>query len=346
MRILFNHSLTSGELYTNTPKKIIDKNWFWFIKRYGSTASFEDSLSKPFKYCFGLILNKVIDEKVRFKVPVSSDVYIDFEIVTGDAFLTQRHNGRFSDIDFVESDFTGYFLGYYFKGRSYQKHLPIYIGGDIKNKFISKINAGEKFYTVHDITINDFIDQVHEKFEDLTKVEIKKLLVHGFRRMHSSILYGCTISILTSQKINCQAYIGNLTLLPDKNILNYSIRKDKKLRKINQWKRPDFDGYYYIGLSPSMMDSWVEENKNNKVITKFRKVFARKIQEELYYKNKHVFIFKFKVKKFKGWMFWIDYIEIRDVIYLGEAIERKFIPSGKSWLKIIKEYEKRSSINL
>ena len=62
-----------------------------------------------------------------------------------------------------------------------------------------------------------------------------------------------------------------------------------------------------IKEAPYLRDPYVELallyhklNKNNKVITKFRKVFARKIQEELYYKNKHVFIFKFKVKKFKG----------------------------------------------
>ena len=69
MRILFNHGLTAGELYTNTPKSITNRPWRWWIRQYGWTSTYEDTIADPFKYCLGLILNKVIDEKVRFKIP-------------------------------------------------------------------------------------------------------------------------------------------------------------------------------------------------------------------------------------------------------------------------------------
>lgn len=341
MRILFNHGLTPGELYTNTPKTITDRSWRWWIRNYGSTNSYEDSLSKPFKYCIGLILNKILEDKIRFKIPVNSEAYIDFEIVKDDKFIEQRQNGRFSEIDFIESDFTGYFLNYYFQAKAYQKAIPIYLGGDLKRKFLSKINTGEKFYTVKDFTLNDVFDTVHSRFVDIPKGELKVLLLHGFRRMHSAIKFGCAITIAAQKNINCYAYIGKLTLTPDKQIREYSIRRDRKLRKIAGWRKEPFDGYYYIGLNPTAFDRWVLENKNTICLVNFTNIIPRKLQEELYYKAKHLHVFRFKRKTFKGWAYWAPKLKVRGLEYLGESYEHKFTPSYKTWKQLIKEYEAR-----
>ena len=341
MRILFNHGLTAGELYTNTSKSITNRPWRWWIRQYGWTSTYEDAIADPFKYCLGLVLNKVIDEKVRFKIPVKSEAYIDFEIVTGDKFLQQRQNGRFSEIDFVESDFTGYFLNYFFKAKAYQKQMPIYIGGELKKKFLEGINSGTKYYTIKDFTLDDILDEVHLKFSEIPKGELKNILLHGFRRMHSAIKFGCAITITSLRHINCYAYIGQLTLTPEKQIKEYSIRRDRKLRKIEGWRKPPFDGYYYIGLNPTGFEQWLEDNKTSKRIVRFNNIIPRKIQEELYYKAKHLHVFRFKLKAFKGWAFWADHLEVRDLEYLGEAFEHKFTPMEKSWQELRKEYETR-----
>jgi MinD-like ATPase involved in chromosome partitioning or flagellar assembly len=65
----------------------------------------------------------------------------------------------------------------------------------------------------------------------------------------------------------------------------------------------------------------------------------RKIIEEFYYKNKTMFIFRVKLKKFKGWSFWAEKITTRDIMYMGEVDSLKFIPATKTWKEIIKEYE-------
>jgi len=343
VRTFFNHGLLPSEIYTNTPKKIIDRKWTWLISKFGSSSSYEDAIADPFKYCFGLILNRVIDDKVRFKIPYAEDAYIDFEIVLGDKFENHRQNGRFSEIDFIESDFTGYCIRYYFKSKAYQKSYPIHIGGDLKKKFLSKINSGEKFNTIKDLTINDFIDEVHTKFNSLTKKEVRDLLIQAFRRMHSSIKYGCAITINTTKFINCYAFIGNLSQVPEKQIQQYSRKMAKKLRKIEMWKRLDFDGYYYIGLTESVLEKWANINKNNRVKTHFTHIMVRKIKEEIFYKNKHVYIFRIPVKKFKGYCFWAEELVTRELEYLGESYEYNFIPSNKTWKEIIKEYGTTSS---
>jgi hypothetical protein len=50
--------------------------------------------------------------------------------------------------------------------------------------------------------------------------------------MHSAMKFGCAITINTKKFMNCYAYIGDLTLTPQKQIREYSIRRDRKLRKI------------------------------------------------------------------------------------------------------------------
>lgn len=338
MRIFFNHGLSAPEIYTNTPKSIMNRNWKWFLDRYGYSTSYEDAISDPFKYCFGLVLHTIIDKRVRFKIPYSMNGYIDFEIVHGDKFTEHRQNGRFQEIDFIESDFTGYALRYYFDTKSYQKSYPIYIGGELKRKFLNGINSGVKYTTIVDITLNDILDQVHEKFSDLDKTELKNLLNLGFKRLHSSMRFGCAITIQTTKYINCYAYIGNLSLVPEKQIKDYSYRKGKKLRKIYMWKKLEYDGYYYIGLNSNAFENWVNQNKNTRSVVKFERIMLKRLKEELYYLHKHMYIFRIPKKKYMGWAKWYDKLETRDLEFLGESYEFKFTPSTKTWKELIKEY--------
>jgi hypothetical protein len=147
-------------------------------------------------------------------------------------FIKHREVGRFQNIDFIGSDFTGYAIRYYFKAKSYQKSFQIYLGSDLKKKFLDKINSGEVFYSIKDITIYDIIDEVYEKFNELTKLEVKNIVLHGFRRMHSAIKFGCAITLTTTKYGNCYAHIGSISLNIKKQIKDYSKRRDRKLRKI------------------------------------------------------------------------------------------------------------------
>ena len=81
----------------------------------------------------------MLDERDRFKIPVKTEAYLDFEIVDGDKFAIHRQYGRFQEIDFIGSDFTGYAIRYYFKAKAYQKSFQLYLGGALKRKFFTYI---------------------------------------------------------------------------------------------------------------------------------------------------------------------------------------------------------------
>jgi hypothetical protein len=196
MRIIFNHGISLRELYTNTFEKITDKNLAWFRKTYNVTTR-EEGISLPFKYVLGLILRRVIEDRVRFIIPWGPRAYIDFEAVTEEDFEIHRQGSGFQDIDFIESDFTGYKIWYHYGAYKYDKKQRIYLGGDLKKTFTDKINSEVKFYTIKDIELKEFRPLVYDKFPELSKTEINKILEIGFRRMNSAIKMGCALSFRT-----------------------------------------------------------------------------------------------------------------------------------------------------
>ena len=335
--------MTGGDLYTNVSKKIMNKSWRWWIHYYGYSTTYEDSIASPFKYCLYLILNRVVDEKIRFLFPGVPETYFDFETVADEKFEKQKRSGRFSDIDFISSDFIGYSITMYYKTYKYHKSKTVYVGGDLKKKFIEKINNGEKFYTTKQLTLNDFLPEVYSKFHKVPKAVLKELIKMGFRRMYTAVKAGCSISIQYNMEKRFIFHIGGVYTDPEKHIEHYSRTWSRKLRKIYYWNNKDYDGFGYIGLSEELMKDWSDANKSARVRTKFNRVMAYKIQEELYYKNKKVYIFRIKIRKFKGWTAWFDKLLTHDVKYVGYSLDRKFYPATITWLQLAKTYEKGSN---
>lgn len=341
MKMLFNHGLTASELFSNTPEKVTTRKWRWFVDRYGRGLNRDDAVADPFKYCMFLVFNKMLDDRMRFVIPGVSESYIDFECRSEEKFLFARQCGAFPEIDFVNSDFSAYNLRYFWKAKGYQKSLPVYLGGDLKKKLIEKTNAGVKLYSVKDFTLNDLFQQISDRFKAIPKPELRRMLMFGFRRMHSAIKYGCYITMNSNRFGNCYFYIGTITLNVNKQIWQYKRKRSRKLRKIQGWIRPEFDGYYYIGMNEEEMEKWVIMNKGARKIVTFRDTMPKKIKEELYYKYPKVHIFRISLDNFKGWLFWADEIKAKDVAYLGEVNKLNVTPSDKTWKQIKKEYEKR-----
>lgn len=346
MKVLFNHGLSIEELYTNTPKRIIDRKWIWFIKHGGSKATYEDSISDPFKFFIHLVVNKVIDDKVRFKIPIIGEAYLDFEVVNEEKFETHRQYGRFQEIDFISSDFTGYAIRYNFKIRGNPMSFQLYLGGHLKQKFLDKINEGTKFYSTKDIGLKDLIDEAYKEFYYLKKSEVKKLIVHGFRRMHVALSHGSWVTISTSKYGNCYFFIGTLYNDVKKQVRDYVKRRDTKLRWIYRWSEKEFDGYYYIGLNPSAFNEWVKINKNNRVRLFFKDIIVRKILKEVFWRHRYMYIFRVKLKKDKGWTYRMTNKWLRDVEYMGRTIDWNFIPSKLTWKELIKLYEAGNNIDV
>lgn len=171
-------------------------------------------------------------------------------------------------------------------------------------------------------TINDFVDQVHDKFPKLTKEQVKRIIQYGWRALYIRKYVGCDVSIM-SEYINC--YFGNLyknVFLQYKHYVNKLRRKIKLSYRI---KKIPWDGYYYFGMGQKEYDSIFQRmGRPRKQFTVHNKVFFR-IKEEaevngaLYYR----YLFRTKSSVYRGETFYLEERKIDNFEFLGE-IDKKW----------------------
>lgn len=89
-----------------------------------------------------LVMNDVIDNNITFELPVGSKkAEIHMKRYTGDEFATARGNGKFQEIDFLKSYFTGYQPGLFFRSH----YQPIYLNKELQQKIIDNTNNGKQY---------------------------------------------------------------------------------------------------------------------------------------------------------------------------------------------------------
>lgn len=353
MRILFNHALSSSELYTGLQDEMTNKSFDWFKANMGfETESTMDYLGHILTRAMDVIIEKVIREKRRFISP-HRYYYIDFEIFHEDTFRTHRQRGRMQDIDIVNSGFTGYQVTLFYKNQNsveFHKKSNIYLGKRHRDLFLEKVNNGEKMYSLEDFRLEDVIHDIHWYFPRMPLRELTRIVNKGLIRIYQSLRYGCYVS-LASRVNSTNLFIGGVFGDMKRQWKDYRVRMIKKQQRINKWDTPKFNGYYYIGIPKRYMDEWYKlNNKTNRAGWKwvwFKDRVARRLFESTLFLSEHTYIFKIKLqqKYSKGWTHLIEGEQkYRDVEFIGEAIMFKFKPADKHWKDLIKEYnEERNS---
>lgn len=95
-----------------------------------------------------LVLSDIIDNNVTFQLPTGSrksDIHMSR--VSGEDFTKARQNGKFQDVDFLTSNFSGYQLTlnmYDIEGKP-TRSKPIYLNKEYKNKIINYTNQGKQY---------------------------------------------------------------------------------------------------------------------------------------------------------------------------------------------------------
>ena len=109
-------------------------------------------VKKVFREGIKLILQDIIDNNATFKLPATAyrKAEIHFEAITGSDFETARINGKFKEIDFLESLFTGFQLYLFVSNTKTEKFLgskkyPIYVGGNYKKQIVDNTNKGKVY---------------------------------------------------------------------------------------------------------------------------------------------------------------------------------------------------------
>ena len=94
------------------------------------------------------ILDDIIENNDTFQLPVyQRKSFLKMKRIDGDDFIKARQNGKYQDIDFLETNFSSYDL----KLQMQHPNRPtreknIYLGGELKRKLIQNINDGKQYY--------------------------------------------------------------------------------------------------------------------------------------------------------------------------------------------------------
>lgn len=95
-----------------------------------------------------LVLNDIVDNNVLFELPTNGrKAEIHVKRHTGDDFATGRQNGKWRDVDYLASFFSGYQLelALYNKDGKPVREKPIYVDSKLKDKLTENTNKGMQY---------------------------------------------------------------------------------------------------------------------------------------------------------------------------------------------------------
>jgi hypothetical protein len=102
-------------------------------------------VKKVFRTCLKRVLEDIIDNNVTFELPTGSrKSELHMRRISGEKFSRCRKNGKFQEIDFLQSFFAGYEieLNMYKKG-GLKRSKTVYVDPKLKQKIIDNTNNGK-----------------------------------------------------------------------------------------------------------------------------------------------------------------------------------------------------------
>lgn len=97
-----------------------------------------------------LVLDDIIDNNITFELPTGSarKTQIRMGRTTGQDFTKARRNGKFADVDFLTSNFSGYqiMLEMLYKDGRPIRTKPIYVDNNRKQRITENTNNGKQYY--------------------------------------------------------------------------------------------------------------------------------------------------------------------------------------------------------
>lgn len=120
------------------------------IKLYRKKFDRRALVKRVFREGIKQMVADIGENNVTFKLPSSwGSAEIHMEAIKGDAFIKLRKKGKFHDVDFLESYFTGYQMYFYLKRRKdtdlTQKKIPIALGKPLRDIITKHTNEGKQY---------------------------------------------------------------------------------------------------------------------------------------------------------------------------------------------------------
>lgn len=218
--------------------------------------------SRVFRKSFNLIIEDIIERNVTFWLPVNGTRQCNMHMnrVTGEEFKKLRRAGKWQDVDFIKSNFSGYRIGFYMLGNRTPRVKTVYVGRQLRDLITKYTNEGKQYGdSCIDTKLQDYLPKIYELFPKVPQSDIKKILSFSWKSLYLHNSYGG--DVLISDSIQ-KCYIGNLNKGNLKHFSYYIRKLITKLRVLYKRRQIPWDGYYYFALSDEQYNSYISQIKS------------------------------------------------------------------------------------
>lgn len=141
------HSFCARDLFMNFPVRKMKLTPDVCTKLYpdGSKRDFATSI---FTRSVQLVVDDIIENNIHFKFPGlgQTQAYMYMKRTQGDKFKKAFKNGKWRDVDFINSNFSGYQLVLEMQSQKrLPRQKPIYLSSELKNKITEYTNQGKQY---------------------------------------------------------------------------------------------------------------------------------------------------------------------------------------------------------
>lgn len=171
-------------------------------------------------------------------------------------------------------------------------------------------------------SINDYVNELQEKFPYLKKSDIKKIISYGWKQFYLLNSYGGDVHIKGPE---LWLYSGKLTTNSVVHYLRYKRKLCLKLRVLYRRKKINWDGFYYFALTQQQYEKLQsQQNKRGRKrrIFDYGTIYAYKIKDECcIQENNKTYImrfpypielgFKIKLENFKSDK--VEFVETQNI---------------------------------
>lgn len=255
-------SFNISDLFFNFPYKKLKLNCRDCLEITGD-AHRSLLVKKIFRASMKIVIQDIVERNVTFWLPLTGDKKCNMHMkrVSGKDFQKLRQAGKWDDIDIVNSNFSGYEIGFYMLGKRTPRVKTVYVNKQTREAISRYTNIGKQYGDGNiDTKISDYYLQIYRQFPEVPQEDIKRILTFAWKSVYLHNSYGGDLLISGD---SMWYYIGNLRKSSLQHFHYYIRKLTVKLRVLYKRKKIDWDGYYYFALSDSQYSNYISQ-KNKK----------------------------------------------------------------------------------
>ena len=141
------HAFTGNDLFENFPVDKLKMTKQQCLEVY-SDGNKRDLAEQIFIKSVQMVVNDIIDNNIHFKLPGigKTQAYIYMKRIEGKDFKKAFKNGKWNDVDFITSNFSGYQLNLEMQsGKRLPRQKMIYLSNKDKQRIVDNTNKGKQY---------------------------------------------------------------------------------------------------------------------------------------------------------------------------------------------------------